>query len=363
MSYDVMKACRPLQMPSSPKAVLMALADYADEAGSAWPSIPTLCEYTCLSERTVHAAIKWLEQAKVVLADRANGRHTTYVVDANSFQQPPQQLHPRSSCTPANPAVTTAAVAVVPPQIPQSPPQQLHPRSSCTPANPAVTTAAVAVVPPQIPQSPPQQLHPRSSCTPANPAVTTAAVAVVPPQIPQSPPQQLHPRSSCTPANPAVTTAAVAVVPPQIPQSPPQQLRSNNQEQPKEQPGTTNKRVRKPKAPGFDAMTVDLPDWLPAESWERWVRHRVQLKKPITEEAARQQIADLGTFLGQGHKPDEVIRYCIGKSWQGLFPPKQAFGPRAAPAISEAERRKQEFLRLAAQGGGQDNYTLDMEQA
>jgi hypothetical protein len=264
MSYDVMKACRPLQMPSSPKAVLMALADYADEAGSAWPSIPTLCEYTCLSERTVHAAIKWLEQAKVVVADRANGRHTTYVVDANSFQQPPQQLHPRSSCTPANAAVTTAAVAVVPPQMPQSPPQQ---------------------------------------------------------------------------------------------------LRSNNQEQPREQPGTTNKRVRKPKTPGFDAMTVDLPDWLPAESWERWVRHRAQLKKPITEEAARQQIADLGTFRGQGHKPDDVIRHCIGKSWQGLFPPKQAFGPRAAPAMSEAERRKQEFLRLAGHGGGQDNYTLDMEQA
>lgn len=261
MSYEVMKACRPLQMPSSPKAVLMALADYADEAGAAWPSIPTLCEYTCLSERTVHAAIKWLEQAKVVVADRANGRHTTYVVDANSFQQPPQQLHPRSSCTPANPAATTAVAAVAPPQMPHSPPQH---------------------------------------------------------------------------------------------------LRSNNQEQPKEQPGTTNKRERKAKAPAFDAMAVELPDWLPAESWERWVRHRAQLKKPITEETARQQIEDLGDYRRQGHQPADVIKHCIGKSWQGLFPPKQAFGQRAAPAMSESERRKQEFLRMAGHGG-QDNRTIDME--
>ncbi|KDB99303.1 hypothetical protein AZ23_2319 [Bordetella bronchiseptica E010] len=152
------------------------------------------------------------------------------------------------------------------------------------------------------------------------------------------------------------------MVPPQIPQSPPQQLRSNNQEQPREQPGTTNKRVRKPKDSGFDAMKVDLPDWLPAESWERWVRHRVQLKKPITEETARQQIEDLGTFRGQGHQPDDVIRHCIGKSWQGLFPPKQGFGPRPAPAVSEADRRKQEFLRLAGHGGN-DSRTIDMEQA
>lgn len=142
-----MKACRPLQMPSSPKAVLMALADYADEAGSAWPSIPTLCEYTCLSERTVHAAIKWLEQAKVVAADRSNGRHTTYVVDANSFQQPPQQLHPRNSCTPADTAVTTAAVAVVPPQIPQSPPQQLRSNNQEPPREQPGTTNKPAHVP------------------------------------------------------------------------------------------------------------------------------------------------------------------------------------------------------------------------
>lgn len=146
MSYDVMKACRPLQMPSSPKAVLMALADYADEVGAAWPSIPTLCEYTCLSERTVHAAIKWLEQAKVVTADRSNGRHTTYVVDANSFQQPPQQLHPRNSCTPANTAVTTAAAAGVPPQIPQSPPQQLRSNNQEPPKEQPGTTNKPAPV-------------------------------------------------------------------------------------------------------------------------------------------------------------------------------------------------------------------------
>jgi hypothetical protein len=113
-------------MPPSPKAVLISLADNANDHGECWPSIPTICERTCLSERTVHAAIKWLEQAKIVTADRSNGRHTRYVLTPEKFAEPPQQLHPRSSCTPANTAVTPAAAAVVPPQIPQSPPQQLR---------------------------------------------------------------------------------------------------------------------------------------------------------------------------------------------------------------------------------------------
>lgn len=264
MSYDVMKACRPLQMPSSPKAVLMALADYADESGACWPSIPTLCEYTCLSERTVHAAIKWLEQAKVVVGDRSNGRHTTYVVDANSYQQPPQQLHPRSSCTPANAAVTPAAAAVVPPQIPQSPPQQ---------------------------------------------------------------------------------------------------LRSNNQEPPKEQPGTKKQNVRAPKADKveFDSSVIDLPDWLPRDSWTDWVQHRIAVKAPMTERAAHMAVKHLDKLRAAGNDPVAVIEQSVrsGK-WTDLYPLRdQQQKSAAAPSRqSVAEQRQQEFLRLMGDGD-----TLDMEAA
>jgi len=86
--------------------------------------------------------------------------------------------------------------------------------------------------------------------------------------------------------------------------------------------GTVNepKGVRK-RSPGFDPMSVELPDWLDADLWGRWVRHRVQIRKPLTEEAAKQQVTDLDGYRKQGHTPEAVITHAIGKSWQGLFAP------------------------------------------
>lgn len=125
MSTVIMSACWPLQMPPTQKAVLISLADNANDHGECWPSIPKICERTCFSERTVHTAIKWLEDAGLVTADRSNGRHTRYVVSPEAFQ-PPQELHPRSSRTTAAPAVKPPQLLQEPPQLPQEPPQQLR---------------------------------------------------------------------------------------------------------------------------------------------------------------------------------------------------------------------------------------------
>ncbi|MFX3669770.1 helix-turn-helix domain-containing protein [Xanthomonas arboricola] len=125
MSTLIMSKCWPMAMPPSPKAVLISLADNANDQGHCWPSIPTICERTCLSERTVHSAIRWLESVGLVAADRSNGRHTRYVITPDAYE-PPQQLHPRSSCTPANAAVEPPQNLHKPPQMPQSPPQQLR---------------------------------------------------------------------------------------------------------------------------------------------------------------------------------------------------------------------------------------------
>jgi hypothetical protein len=86
------------------------------------------------------------------------------------------------------------------------------------------------------------------------------------------------------------------------------------------EPSRTVTGARK-RSPGFDPMCVELPDWLDAELWGRWARHRAQLRKPLTEEAARQQVKDLANFRQQGHTPEAVIEHAIGKSWQGLFAP------------------------------------------
>lgn len=153
MSLAMITAVRPLKMPSSPKVVLLALADYADDNGLAWPSIPKICEFSCLCERSVHAAVKWLEAHRLVRCDRTDGRHTSYVITPAAFAVvdmatattvggdiPPQQMHPRSSCAPAADADTPAVNAVVPPQQVQSPPQQMRSNHQEPPVNHQRTT-------------------------------------------------------------------------------------------------------------------------------------------------------------------------------------------------------------------------------
>lgn len=118
-----MAQCRPLKMPPAAKAVLLSLADLANERDECWPSLPKLAEWTCFSERTVQSAIQWLESAKLVSADRSSGRRTRYVVAPGAFQPPqplpePTQLAQENSGldTPAAIAVTDATTAGVPPQ-------------------------------------------------------------------------------------------------------------------------------------------------------------------------------------------------------------------------------------------------------
>lgn len=84
MSITLMAKCWPLQMPPTPKAVLMSLADNANDEGHCWPSLTTICERTCLGRTAVIEAIKWLERSDLLVADRSNGRHTAYQLHAKA---------------------------------------------------------------------------------------------------------------------------------------------------------------------------------------------------------------------------------------------------------------------------------------
>lgn len=102
----------------------------------------------------------------------------------------------------------------------------------------------------------------------------------------------------------------------------------------------------------------------PRQAYNRWLE--ATIKAGLEHAGQAQPLVDLPKPKRQPaqRRPQKpVIKHCIGKSWQGLFPPKQTFGQRAAPAMSESERRKQEFLRMAGHGGhgGNDNRTIDME--
>lgn len=76
-----MAACWPLQgMSPAQKAVLISLADQANDDGVCWPSVNTIGLRTCLSERAVQAALKWLEEQGALLRDHRSQRSTMYTV-------------------------------------------------------------------------------------------------------------------------------------------------------------------------------------------------------------------------------------------------------------------------------------------
>ena len=119
MSNDVTSACRPLQLPPTAKAVLMAMADFADDDGLCWPSLQALCEWTCYSERAVRNSIRELERLGHVVTKASYGRTSSrYTVVSNPAPRAP--LNPASDCNPAGDAalptrhLTTSTRHVVP---------------------------------------------------------------------------------------------------------------------------------------------------------------------------------------------------------------------------------------------------------
>ncbi|WP_286936211.1 YdaU family protein [Achromobacter sp. UBA4530] len=95
-----------------------------------------------------------------------------------------------------------------------------------------------------------------------------------------------------------------------------QEPETKNQEL-KETPPSPRARVN-----GFDASTIELPDWLDREEWCSWVADRRVRRKPVTQEAARRQLQQLAAYLAEGHQPGAVIANSIAGGYQGLYPPR-----------------------------------------
>ncbi len=143
-----MSACWPLQgMSPAQKAVLISLADQANDQGVCWPAVDSIAMRCCLSKRAVQQAIKWLRGAGIVSVEERQGRSTMYSVTPAAYA-PPQEMHPSSICTPAANAPTPADAA-------PSPPQDLHP----TPADAAPRTV---IEPTREPSGEPSPLPTRS---------------------------------------------------------------------------------------------------------------------------------------------------------------------------------------------------------
>lgn len=110
-----MSLCWPLQGMSGPqKAVLISLADNANDEGVCWPSIARISERTCLAERTVQTAIKWLGQVGLLTVRERMGRSTMYTLTPAAYA-PLQESHP-AVAAPSPPQLTTETPAAAAPR-------------------------------------------------------------------------------------------------------------------------------------------------------------------------------------------------------------------------------------------------------
>jgi len=139
MSTKLMALVWPMQMPPTAKAVLVSLADNANDAGHCWPSIDTISERTCYSRRAVIDAIAWLERAHALIADRSNGRHSKYQLTLASFDLATPSESPRTASRKAETSADAAPVSG------HEPVQMPHQCSSRTGADAAKTSAASAL--------------------------------------------------------------------------------------------------------------------------------------------------------------------------------------------------------------------------
>ncbi len=102
MSTIIMAACWPLQqMSPAQKAVLISLADQANDDGVCWPGIKTIAKRTCLSERAVQEAIAWLQTVGLVFRDYRLNTSTSYTITPSKFK-PAAAPAKRSRATGAN---------------------------------------------------------------------------------------------------------------------------------------------------------------------------------------------------------------------------------------------------------------------
>lgn len=80
MSIALMSRVWSLPLPSTPKLVLLSLADQANDAGYCWPSIATICTRTSLGKTTVLENMRWLEEGRFLTVHRRAGVNNTYTL-------------------------------------------------------------------------------------------------------------------------------------------------------------------------------------------------------------------------------------------------------------------------------------------
>lgn len=83
-------------------------------------------------------------------------------------------------------------------------------------------------------------------------------------------------------------------------------------------PLKSRKRIQKenPERTRATARYLEAPDWLPAESWLTWCKHKGSKFSRQAQQGALNRLAKL---RDEGHCPAKVIAHSLEHGWQGVF--------------------------------------------
>ncbi|MCW0370250.1 helix-turn-helix domain-containing protein [Xanthomonas sacchari] len=88
MSTIIMSQCWPLQgLSVTQKAVLISLADQANDDGVCWPAIGTIARRCCMSERAVRSAMDHLESVGLLARERRFNSSSNYTVTPAKYDE------------------------------------------------------------------------------------------------------------------------------------------------------------------------------------------------------------------------------------------------------------------------------------
>lgn len=91
MSAQTINTCANLQTRATDKAVLMMLATFCDQSARSRHLVNTIADVTCLSGRTVTAALSRLEACGYITRKFYKGEASEYFVDCDAIKRDVKQ--------------------------------------------------------------------------------------------------------------------------------------------------------------------------------------------------------------------------------------------------------------------------------
>ena len=80
---------------------------------------------------------------------------------------------------------------------------------------------------------------------------------------------------------------------------------------------------------------IDIPDWIPLQPWEAYLKHRKHKRAKVTPEAAHGLIEKLLEFKKEGEDITAILKQSVTNGWTGLFPVGKGNG-RPAPELAHS---------------------------